>query len=357
MKRSKQTVAEQRTPASKTVAFSVLELLVAMTILSLLLALVLSMLNMTQATWRQVTSTSSQFREAGLAIETMRRRLRQAVLNTYYDYEREAPDLPPINYRRASELHYISGPTKDIVSGVSARTYPTHSVFFAAPFGFTSEKAKYETFSETMNAWGFFIEYGDDKADLPPFLRNIVTERFSFRLKEFRQPTEDLELFENAATAGNGADTSATARQWYSEWIRDSQHRYTRTLADNIVALVIMPMRSSGNSREPDTSIAPLYQYDSRSGSSDPDAIGSTLHLLPPLLRVTVVAFDQETLTRIGLDSNPPEIIDQQWFKRAERYDEDIKKMEESFNEDRYGFRIFTTVFPMRAGRWSGSSS
>ena len=357
MKRSKKTVTEQGKTASQAVAFSVLELLVAMTILSLLLALVLSMLNMTQATWRQVTSTSSQFREAGLAIETMRRRLRQAVLNTYYDYERETPDSPPINYRRASELHFISGPTQRIVSGASEETYPTHSVFFAAPFGFTSEKAKYETFSETMNAWGFFIQYGDDKADLPPFLRNIVSERYSFRLKEFRQPTEDLELFENASTSGNGADTSAAARQWYSEWVRDKTARFTRTLADNIVALVIMPMRASGGRGEPDTSIAPLYEYDSRSGSSDPEATDSTLHLLPPLLRVTVVAFDQETLTRIGLDINAPEIVDPQWFKRAERYDQDIKSMEESFNDDGYGFRIFTTVFPMRAGRWSSSSS
>ena len=357
MKRLKKRAVKPGDPASKKVAFSVLELLVAMTILSLLLALVLSMLNMTQATWRQVTSTSSQFREAGFAIETMRRRLRQAVLNTYWDYEREEPGLPPINYRRASELHFISGPTERIVSRASAETYPTHSVFFAAPFGFTSQKAQYETFSETMNAWGFFIEYGDNKAELPPFLRNIVEERYSFRLKEFRQPTEDLELFSNAATAGNGADTSATAREWYAEWVRDEEHRYTRTLADNIVALVIMPMRSSGGGREPDISIAPQYEYDSRSGSADPEATNSTLHLLPPLLRVTVVAFDQETLTRIGLDVNPPEIVKQTWFKRAERYDEDIKAMEESFNEDRYGFRIFTTVFPMRAGRWSGSSS
>ncbi len=355
MKRSREESVGSE--ATKVVAFSVLELLVAMTILSLLLALVLSMLNMTQATWRQVTATSSQFREAGLAIETMRRRLRQAVLNTYWDYERDAPGEPPVNYRRASELHFISGPTEQIVSQASEQTFPTHGVFFVAPFGFTSQKAKYETFSETMNAWGFFIEYGDDRAELPPFLRDIIAERYSYRLKEFRQPTEDLELFENASTSGNGADSSAAARKWYAQWVRDDQGRYKRTLAENIVALIIMPMEASGGFGRPNISIAPRYLYDSRSGSNDPDDVESTLHLLPPLLRVTVVAFDQETLTRIGLGSDPPEIMNQRWFKRAGKYDDDIKAMEKSFNDDGYGFRVFTTVFPMRAGRWSGSSS
>ena len=138
----------------------------------------------------------------------------------------------------------------------------------------------------------------------------------------------------------------------------DSAGLYTRTLAENIVGLVIMPMSAGSERREgTSTDLAPSYTYDSRSGSDDPNDSSSTLHLLPPLLRVTIIAFDQETLTRIGLDSNPPEIIKSNYFNRSLNYDTDIKAMEEEFIEERYGYRIFTTVFPMRAGRWSSSSS
>jgi len=287
----------------------------------------------------------------------MRRRLRQAVLNTYWDYERETPDAPPISYRRASELHFVSGPTNEIVSGASESQFPSHSVFFAAPFGFTSEKAKYQTFSETMNAWGFFVEYGDNSNDVPPFLRDILADQYTFRLKEFRQPTEELELFVNAADKGNGADSSPEARAWYAQWVTDNTGRYTRTLAENIVGLVIMPMTASAVGGGTDTDIAPSYTYDSRKGSDDPEDESSTLHLLPPLLRVTLIAFDQETLIRIGLDSDPPEIIPGNLFRRSGQYDQDIKSMEEEFLNQGYGYRIFTTVFPMRAGRWSSSSS
>ena len=68
-------------------AFTIVEVLVASSVLLMIVVLLLNMVTQTSKSWKATTGKIEQFRAARDAFDTMTRRLGQATLNTYLDYD------------------------------------------------------------------------------------------------------------------------------------------------------------------------------------------------------------------------------------------------------------------------------
>jgi uncharacterized protein (TIGR02599 family) len=106
--------------------FTIVELLVATAVLMLLMALLLSALNSSMTIWTRGASKIQSFQQARAAYEAMTRKISQATLNIYWDYDTDASGNPT-GYKRQSELQFLSGPSANILPG--AGNSRTHSVF------------------------------------------------------------------------------------------------------------------------------------------------------------------------------------------------------------------------------------
>ncbi|HUF63644.1 MAG TPA: Verru_Chthon cassette protein C [Verrucomicrobiales bacterium] len=331
--------------------FSLIELVVAITVMAILLLMVFSMVDQTQETWSQASSRTSQFKEARVSFESMTRRIRQASLNTYWDYRFDAQERPQ-DYIRQSELHFVCGSMDDIAK-VQASTYPTHGIFFQAPLGF-SENKEYQNFTAMMNAWGYFLEYGDDRDDMPPFLQSRVEPRNRYRLMEFRRPAEELEIYEEAEVRRNTRRTDDN--KWFASHLSGPEAP-TRVLAENIVALVISPRTSEHENEVAPTDMAPTFSYDSRQGLGETGfaaAINARhLHLLPPLIQITMVAIDERTAAQLDRAGSVPNFIPAGVFVRAANIDQDIRTVEAHLQDLGMNYRVFTATVPMRAAKWT----
>ena len=159
--------------------FSLPELLVAMTVLSVLLLMLTEVLTQVQKTWTYSEARISQFREARVAFDVISKNLAQAELNTYWDYDRDQTGRV-IRYKRQSELHFVTGRADQLglPSGSSS-----HAVFFQAPLGFSND---YRGLNALYNARGYYLLFGDDSLYRPSFVRGAL--RYRYRLMEYRPP-------------------------------------------------------------------------------------------------------------------------------------------------------------------------
>lgn len=122
----------------KSKGFSLIELMVAMGILSVLMLMLTMVLDQIQSSWRSAESRISQFREARVAFDLMTKNLSQASLNTYWDLKDENSDGLVDGYFRTSELHFEVMPASKL--GATGTQEPVgHAVFFQAPLGFSTE--------------------------------------------------------------------------------------------------------------------------------------------------------------------------------------------------------------------------
>lgn len=101
--------------------FSLVELLVALAILSILFLVMASLISLTSQTYLKTAVKAGEFRAAQAGFESMTRRISQATLNTYLDYEDKQSltdsayttgnggAFVPDHYGRQSELRFIAG--------------------------------------------------------------------------------------------------------------------------------------------------------------------------------------------------------------------------------------------------------
>src|ERR1043165_7333896 len=68
-------------------AFTLVELMVSTAVIVLIFATLLTMTDSTQRLTQSTSAKVEQFREARVAFEAMTRRISQATLNTYWDYQ------------------------------------------------------------------------------------------------------------------------------------------------------------------------------------------------------------------------------------------------------------------------------
>lgn len=371
-------------------AFTIPELLVSMGVLVLLMAFCLTAINHISTINSRARAKIDNFQKARIGFEAMTRRVSQAMLNTYWDYEYPTgadgkPDTsqPPQRYARQSELHMVSGPTKDgtnaLLPNPDIQSH-THGIFSQSPQGFsmpvTNAPAltRVATLPNLLNVGGYFLEYGSDKDDLPNFLkleRRLPPERWRSRLVEMHQAAEYLRTYK-ATMPGS------TIQPW--DWFReplvsDTEPSVRRVLADNVIALVIWPHRSpndpppSGKPRE----LAPDYYYDSRRYRSEPSNLQAKLtrNQLPPMIQVTMVAIDEASAARIEEKLSDPaqlpiaELGLQSLFSKpstdaiptaeleGDQYRADLQTLEQSLAERRLTYRVFSTEVSILQARWS----
>lgn len=384
------------------VAFTLIELLVSMTFLVILMLVVTQVVGIVQRTWVRSNSRVSQFREARTAFDVMTRALSQATLNTYWDNEFDPLRTDAAgqqvkrarNYIRQSELQFISGPTTQVLTGASgeASSYPGHAVFFQAPLGITRLSAATGTETNTENmvnllcGRGYFVEWGDDQSFRPPFLSslNSVPTRQRLRLMEYSPTAEMNRIYDSTLRPLVDSQTGVNnGKRWFNEGefaalnsvIINSEtattRAFTRPVAENILALIISPqIETTGNTSVQPYSIAPSYLYDSTlqvnpgasASTSNPQG---TQHLLPPLLKVTMVALDErsgEFLSRSENDTMRGEVLASValLFQTAAAYTMDLEGdegnpggLETLLLEKKLNYRVFTTTIALKQARWS----
>ena len=355
-------------PADSHRGFTLVELLVSMTVLSLLLLMVSQVLAQTQRAWTQTSSKVSQFREARRAFDIMKRNLSQATLNTYLRYRYNnasdplAPPAPPTGqlvsreapagYVRWSELQFVCGPAATLLpkgAGLSC-----HAVFFQAPLGASS---KFANVPVALNSRGYYIQFGSDKDFRPDFInahKPSPPERFRYRLMEYAPPVERNTIYD----ATKRPTATGTATTGTSDWFLDyAEPGVSHPVAENVVALYLSPKRPAGDAVGDPRSIAPNYAYDTASypvptGSAVQD---SRAHELPPEVELVMAVIDEGSASRLA-DSNgtQPPFPTFSGFQDATKFREDLDELERTLVEAKVNFRIFSTTVQLRNSRWNG---
>jgi len=342
--------------------FTLVELLVGMAILSLLIVLLLGITNETARITLRAGAKVEQFRAARTAFETITRRLSQATLNTYWDYDNATT---PTRYLRQSELRFLSGPA---VAGDASSTpsRPTHSVFFQAPIGYVSDTLKFGGLETLLNTWGYYVEFDSDSATRPDFITPSISPlRYRFRLMEFMEPSDQMSLYQYTS----GRDSSGVlkcslynTREWFATQlaIRSTSH----VLAENIIALVILPKLSTQEDST-GTTLSPEFGYDSsktdKSNSATVNAETNWKNQLPPVLQVTMVAVDEASFKRLQTGTAAPALGLASLFKTAgsltdsnqNGYAKDLKTLETTLQSNKLNYRIFTSNVIVKGAKWS----
>ncbi|WP_395751897.1 Verru_Chthon cassette protein C [Prosthecobacter sp.] len=381
-------------------AFTLVELLVSITFLVILMLVVTQVVGIVQRTWVRANSRVSQFREARKAFDLLSQNLSQATLNTYWtnDLQQLSSDAlgqaikAPTAYKRQSELHFICGPTTQILSGATGTNYPGHAVFFQAPLGVvrTDTKGTVNTanLSNLLCGRGYFVEWGSDQYYRPTFLgqapyTTIVPVRNRLRLMEWSPTAEMNDIYSSAFR-----DNPNNIRQWYQDQATGALagevssgddtsvaagRYFTRPIAENILALIISPQTENTNTASGVVSsnvydIAKNYLYDSAlvgtANTANTSAQG-TQHLMPPMLKVTMVALDErsgELLSSADNAATQSKVMQgmSSLFTSASNYTADLEGTPDSPGTlktlllgAKLNYRVFTTTIALRQARFS----
>lgn len=321
--------------------FTLIELLVSMTLLLLLVGLSARILTATQDVWKRVSAQAEQQRGARQSLDTVARRIAQAVLNPYWSVVYDVSTGQPSRLERASELRFLVAPASTIVStAAEAGT----AIFFQSPTGYFSDGSG--ELGSALNTWGYFIEYGSDKSYRPDFLDSTgVGERYRFRLIEFLDPSDTLEVFRR--TSGT---PDYNGKEWFTTPLTGTQRK--RILADNVVAFVVLPRLSS---LEDPTSVAlaPKYTYDSTQRNADKSR--NPRNQLPPVVEVAAVMLDSRSLAKINWGTSPPDlgIAMNTLFKDPALLNADLEALRLALSKKNLEARIFRQTIPIPSARWS----
>lgn len=327
--------------------FTLVELLVATVILAFILVIIFSIISQTGSLWKSTSSKITAFQNARAAFEAVTRNLSQATLNHYSDYydsnwKRTSPaatNAPPAHYGRYSELEYVSGPAATLFPSVGGKV--SHAAFFQAPLGKTDDTNLVIESPNMLNALGYFVEFGGSSQydQIPKFLQGTTgADRKSFRLIEWIQPAEKLEIYDKTHLASQ-------PWAWFINPVTTGE--YCRVMADNVVALIILPKWESNNQPPAGT-----YFHD----SSTTNYIADRSHLLPPLLQVTLVAIDEDSAQRLRAahGDSQPSLIPAGAFQNMQNYDSDLQALENVLNGanggPRLNYRIFSTTVSTKEG-------
>jgi len=342
-------------------AFTLVELMVSIAILAIILTTLATVLQQASNSWRQARAQLEQFREAELALSTLSRRISDAVLNTYHDYEfpNNDPRRTPTRYIRQSELHFVAGQARDGTAQAPALLGPSaahgHAIFFQAPFGEHQDPA-WDGLNTLLNAWGYFVEFADDLADRPPGLVDApypIAPRYRFRLRELRQPAERFQVY--ADDLPRLPTNSPRLYDWFRQPVAASDG--LTTLAENVLALIIRPLAPQGELADP-TLLAPAYHYDSRAFQQNVGAAfprERSRHQLPPLLEITLVVIDEASALRLQEinGTSQPDLGLGGLFTDPKQHADDLAALQGTLSELGLDHRTLSQTIRLRNSRWS----
>jgi len=321
-----------------------IELLVAMVVLAIIMTLLLSVTNIVSRTWKGVSDKMQSFEGARYAFGRISANLGQAVLNTYWDYD---DATAPTAYERQSELQFLSLPMKKISSLFPSGRYPnTHGLFFQAPTGRVANKASYSHLPQLLNAFGYFVEYGDDSSDRPSFLPTTVLPRYRYRLKEWCVPAEEFSLY--AATSGVSGKNylGDQTLQWM-----DFTKTGASTLAENVVAFIVHPKNTEDINLKA-SALTDDYYYDSRNDGKSPLAL-SQRHQLPPEVEIVMIAIDEASANRVFKNASTPPDITDGLFEDPARLETDLGALTDKLTRQNIRFVVLRSTVKIRGARWN----
>lgn len=393
--------------------FTLVEMLVSVAVLGIVMVLATEMIDDTEKIWKTTNAKVDAFQGARAGFQLMTDQLRQATLNTYYDYYDAAgmaygpwlansgnatgawtasgtgTTFVPATYGRQSELHFISGalPSSKILP--PGGSVFTQSVFFQFPQDYTANETNYGTLNRLLNGSGFFIEFSPETASFanspPSFYTGLSSyvPKYRFRLIQFVQPTENFSVYNYSITSGtspfawfvNAVNTVPTAPAAPN----------VRIVADNIIALIIWPKMTDSptDSLTSASTTGNLYDYDSRMGASSgsppwvpgtsaaPNAQPLAMNQMPPILRVAMVAIDEPSAQRIqAANVTPPPVItnaigataNQSRFTDPvtasatappDQMDLDLASLGTDLVAAKINYRIFDTTLAVRSAKFS----
>ena len=371
-----------------TKAFSIVEVLVATTILLVMLVMLLSITGALSTLWKSNAGKITASQNSRAAFSTIARTLSRATLNTYNDYvdssgayrnAENTASFDPDRFARASELHFVAGPASQLVPGADGVENPGHAIFFQAPLGET-EVGDLDSLDRTLNSIGFYLQYGlpDDRV-LPSWLGSLLGSTKRFRLVQIIQPTEDLEIY--SSTAG-----SPYSLNWLDPFSAASSLTALRprVLAEDVSLLVLRPRLAPEDeavvaddvSVDYDDSklgavLSPNYHYDSRawqtgypSGSGVKAISGGEerseimRNQVPPIVDVAMVSLDRSSLARFDQSGSAPPSelqVPSDLFTDASRFEEDLDAYEKQLSEAKVKFRVFRTSIEIQGSKWSNN--
>lgn len=334
-------------------AFTLLELLVALGVLSVLVVLIFQLTDQLSRVWSMSQAKIEVFRDARAAYSTLTQRLRQATLNPHWDYD--DPNAPR-KYQRKSNLHFVSGPAGNLLP---PGKYSGHAVFFTAPLGKTAEKPELGRLSNMLNGCGIFVEYAQE-AELPDFLAGSGDRKWRYRLRHFVEPSEKSVVQE---AAPGGGWTASNSVGWFRNYFTTGDPP-VHDLAENIILLLVLPLLPARE--DAGACLAPGFSYNSRlaedfttnpPSNGAPAYTGNTLHQLPPLLRIVMVAIDEKSASRLdpGNSSQPPDLVPAGLFQDPARLDDDLNELSEALDRhpQKIAYRIFDSTIALRGAKWS----
>ena len=328
-------------PQSRRQGFSLLELLVAMALLLLVVGLSAGILSATQDVWKRVSSQTEQQRGARQSLDTVSRRISQAVLNPYWSVVYDNTTGQPRRFERASELRFLVSPAASIVStAAEAGT----AIFFQSPTGYFSDGSG--ELGSALNTWGYFIEYGSDQSYRPDFLASAgVPEQNRFRLIEFLDPSDNLEVFRRTS-----AKPDYVGREWFATPLASPLRK--RILAENVLAFVVLPRLSS--LEDPSgIALASNYAYDTT--ARNPDKRFNPRNQLPPVVEIAAVVLDSRSIAKINWGTSPPDlgIAMNSLFKDPAKLNKDLEDLRLALRGKNLEARIFRQTIPIPSARWS----
>jgi uncharacterized protein (TIGR02599 family) len=327
----------------KEAAFSLLEILITFALVMVIMVTVLEVVTSVEHSWK--TSADNSFTDAEDALSIMAQSLASATLEPYEDYAdntgafRISPTATfvPDHLARRSDLDFVCGPTAGTngLLAASGRTTSGCGVFFLAPQGYTQTVSN-SGMERLLNAKGYFVEFGNE-SDAPSFLLNS-TQRWRWRLKQVQQPAESLQIFNL---------TSSSA--WIQQLV--SNETTTPTLAENVVTLIILPVRTASDTG---AALSSDYRYDSR------DATNSlTHHQLPTRLRIAFMAIDEASAQILAAQNgtNSPALVASTLFQKATQLDADLATLDGTLTAQKIRHRLFEREILLPAAAWSNTPS
>jgi len=306
--------------------FTLVEVLVATTILILLVTMMSVIISQLSATIGRANASVTTFQEARGAFDRVRRQLSQATLNTYWDYDSKTS---PTRYLRFSELHFLVQPSG---GGVFPGTVGTgQAVCFQVPLG-RSTSSSYPGLNTLLNELAFYVQYTNDTGPFGTETRN------RYRLYEATRPTDQFTTY--ATTSGNAWVTGLGSSGL--------------PIAENVFLLLVWPMKSEIDDPT-GAALSQDYTYDSRNlWSANPQP--ETAHQLPPLMMVTLVALDETTAARICKTATQPVEITSAVSglflnSNVVDYKKDLEKLKTRLTASHLNFRVFSTTVPVLSSK------
>ena len=355
--------------------FTLVEMLTATAVLLAIMGICFTLIEGTNRIWKNTTGKIEGFRNARSAFDAMTRTLSQATLNTYYDYVDASGNFTsqpgagysgvPVAYGRRSDLQIVSGPGTSLLPSITPYAAVTHAIFFQAPLGQVTSANSSVTSSSAMgslnsllNTCGYYVAYGPDPS-VPSFLRAAYPSRNRYRLMQFTQPSDLLAIYGNQGTS-----------KWFLNPIvadlGTGSPSENAVLAENIIALIILPKLPSNDEAALNLSgvpigcgLAPSYAYDStQKGQATVNAYLNSLHQLPPIIQVTMVAIDESSALKMGNTPTAPNTalgLSSSLFTQAANLNTDLTSLENRLSAGHVNHRVFQTEVAIRGAKWTSN--